>query len=252
MWGQIGRVTAIVAVCLATGGCFQVLIGGVSLSQISTIATVVSIATTGKGPSEHGLDLITGMDCRILDSLMREEREICEERHSPVTQDDFRGVFAWLEDQTADPKPTKPVVAPTERQIADGPVGKVARFAGLSERIEPRSAEPPTMLAELQAQPPAPRAPSELAVAGRESPPSIAASLGLTQTAAVATILEAQDEQGADVSYLDVVAPLRVAQAATAGGVDLGLRLNTLPAGPARQIAASNAPILATGLPRRD
>jgi hypothetical protein len=249
LWGRFACVTAIGVACLSTGGCLHVAIGGgLTLSHLSTITAVASIAVTGKGLGEHGLDLVTGMDCRVLESLMRDEREVCEERNSPVTQEDFRGVFSWMEEQLDEsPRPAKPVITPTDRQLAGGPVGKVVRFVGLDEQVAPRRAEPPAMLAALQEQPPAPRPEPETAVAGRESGPTLAERLRLTQLAAQ-QIIDALDDTGADVSYLDVVAPIRVAHAGTTG-IDLSLRLGAMPAAAAPKPIAARTPVLASGLP---
>lgn len=246
-WGHVARAAAIGVVCLGTGGCLQLVVAGIPLSQISTAVGVASLATTGKGLAEHGLDVVTGKDCRLLDSLMRDERELCEERNSPATQEDFRGVFAWLEEQAEDaPRPPKVMVAATERQLAGGPVGKVARFVGLEAEIGPRPAQPPTMLAERNELPPAeaPRPVEIAAGAGREGG-SFAARLGLGRPE-LAQVIDGIDDQSAEVSYMDVVAPQQVAQAT---GIDLSLRLTAAAAKPSAPSAASR-PVLATGLPR--
>jgi hypothetical protein len=250
MWGRFACATAIGTLCLATGGCLHVAIGGgLTLGHLSTITTVASIAVSGKGLGEHGLDIVTGKDCRFLESLMRDEREVCEERDSPVTQEDFRGVLVWLEEKLDEsPRPAKPIVAATERQRAAGPVGKVVRFVGLDDQVGPRRAEPPAMLAELKEQPQPPRPEPQTAVAGRETGPTLAERLGMNQAAAQ-QIIEALDDTGVDVGYLDVVAPMRVAEAAPSG-VDLSLRLGSMPpAAPPKPIAA-RLPVLANGLPR--
>lgn len=248
-WGRVARAAAVGSVCLATGGCLQLVVAGIPLSHISTAIGVASLATTGKGVAEHGLDVVTGKDCRVLDSLLRDERELCEERNSPPTQEDFRGVFAWLDEQVEDaPRPSKVMVAATERQLAGGPIGKVARFVGLEPEVGPRGAALPVMLAERNDQPAAEpaRAPVELvaAGAGRESV-SIGARLGLGRTE-LAQVIDGIDDQSAEVSYIDVVAPQ---QMALASGIDLSLRLAG--AGAAAALPAATArPVLATGLPR--
>jgi len=241
----VARAAAVGSVCLATGGCLQLVVAGIPLSHISTAIGVASLATTGKGVAEHGLDVVTGKDCRVLDSLLRDERELCEERNSPPTQEDFRGVLAWLDEQVEDaPRPSKVMVAATERQLAGGPIGKVARFVGLEPQIGPRGAELPVMLAERNDQPAAPPAELVAAGAGRESV-SIGARLGLGRTE-LAQVIDGIDDQSAEVSYIDVVAPQ---QMALATGIDLSLRLAG--AGAAAALPAATArPVLATGLPR--
>jgi len=42
------------------------------------------------------MDLVTGKDCRIMEGLMRDDREVCEERGSPATYDDFNGVMGLV------------------------------------------------------------------------------------------------------------------------------------------------------------
>jgi hypothetical protein len=247
-WAQIARIAAIGAVCLSTTGCL--VVAGIPLSQISTAIGVASFAMTGKGLGEHGLDVVTGKDCRLLDSLMRDERELCEERNSPATQEDFRGVIVWLEEQVEDaPRPAKVMVAATERQVAGGPIGKVARFVGLEAQIGARPAEPPAMLAERSEQPAAEpaRPPVELvaAGAGRENV-SIGARLGLSRTE-LAQVIDGIDDLSAETNYMDVVAPLQVAQA---GSIDLSLRLGGVTMAAPVSSAAIARPVLATGLPR--
>ncbi|MCP4042708.1 MAG: hypothetical protein GY731_12265 [Gammaproteobacteria bacterium] len=79
-------------------------------------AGVVSLATTGKGLSDHALDMVTRQDCRILDGLLREDREICVSPGSTITKNDFRGVFvASSEPAGQAPAPTQTAsVAPDE------------------------------------------------------------------------------------------------------------------------------------------
>jgi len=246
--GRFARTAAVsIAVCLGTAGCFQVVIAGASLSQISTVATVASIAVTGKGLGEHGLDLVTGKDCRILEGLLRDERELCEDRDSVATQDDFRGVLVWLDEQLDEtPRPARPVLTATPRQRDGGPIGKVARFAGLETGIEPRRAEPPSLLADLARQPAAEReAPTPAPAVGREAA-SLGTRLGLGAGIEAAQVRDALDDGKPEVAYLDVVPPLKLA---AAGRLDLGLRLGGMPGGPALRPLASARPVLATGLP---
>ena len=76
------------------GGCALPLLGGLTLNEMSSGTSVISTGLTGKGLGEHALDAVTGKDCRITESLLRDDRDLCEERDSPATKDDFKGVAA--------------------------------------------------------------------------------------------------------------------------------------------------------------
>jgi len=76
------------------GGCALPLLGGLTMSETNSGTSVVSTALTGKGLGEHALDAVTGQDCRITESLFRADRDVCEDRDSPATKDDFKGVAA--------------------------------------------------------------------------------------------------------------------------------------------------------------
>jgi hypothetical protein len=56
------------------------------------ITTAAPVVITGKGLTENGADLVTGKDCRFFESALRKERKICEERGSPETEKDFKGL----------------------------------------------------------------------------------------------------------------------------------------------------------------
>ena len=68
-------------------------IAGVSLSSISSFAGFASTLFTGADLGEHAVSLVTGKDCRFSEGLMREDRDVCEERGSAATRDDFHGIF---------------------------------------------------------------------------------------------------------------------------------------------------------------
>ena len=72
--------------------------GPLVLTDILTGASIISTVTTGKGATEIALDIMTGKDCRLLEGALREDREFCEEQGSPATEEDFKGVAAWLEE----------------------------------------------------------------------------------------------------------------------------------------------------------
>lgn len=79
-------------------GCALPFVGPLVFTDILTGASLLSSAATGKGVTEIALDFMTGKDCRLLEGALREDREFCEEHGSPATEDDFKGLVAWLED----------------------------------------------------------------------------------------------------------------------------------------------------------
>ena len=54
-------------------------------------------AVNGKGLAEDAADEATGKDCRIIEGTTHEDRKICEEKHSPATRGDFKGIEGALE-----------------------------------------------------------------------------------------------------------------------------------------------------------
>jgi hypothetical protein len=89
------RLTALAAILASTtmlGGCAGT-IAGVSLGSISSFAGFASTIFTGADLGEHAASLITGKDCRFSESLVREDRKVCEETGSSATRNDFRGIF---------------------------------------------------------------------------------------------------------------------------------------------------------------
>ncbi|MFM9862092.1 MAG: hypothetical protein ACKVRO_00665 [Micropepsaceae bacterium] len=78
--------TTILAGCAGT-------VAGVSLSSISSFAGFASTIFTGADLGEHAVSIVTGKDCRFSEGLVRADRDICEERGSAATRDDFHGIF---------------------------------------------------------------------------------------------------------------------------------------------------------------
>lgn len=74
------------------GGCAGT-IGGITLGSISSFAGFASTIFTGADLGEHAASLVTGKNCRFSEGLMREDRNVCEERGSLATRDDFHGIF---------------------------------------------------------------------------------------------------------------------------------------------------------------
>ncbi len=77
---------------LLLAGCAAPIIGGLTVSQVMTAATVGSYLATGKGTGELALSVVTGKDCRLLEGALRKDREICEDPQSPATAEDFKGL----------------------------------------------------------------------------------------------------------------------------------------------------------------
>ncbi|MBE9557302.1 MAG: hypothetical protein IMF08_10640 [Proteobacteria bacterium] len=77
---------------LALSGCGLPLLAGMTLVELSTAGSVISTAATGKGLSEHAMDVATGRDCRIIDSMVRADRKLCERRNSPALNKDWKGL----------------------------------------------------------------------------------------------------------------------------------------------------------------
>jgi len=68
------------------------------LTDILAGASLVTTAVTGKGTTEIALDILTGKDCRLIEGALREDRDFCEEEGSPATEDDFKGLAGWVDD----------------------------------------------------------------------------------------------------------------------------------------------------------
>lgn len=123
------RVALALVLALLLSGCGTVVIGSITLGQLSTAAGVASVGATGKGLPDHALSAVTGRDCRLLEGIMRADRVVCEMPGSPATDDDFKGVVAMLQgddDTSSDGQPEvlyaglqsdfRPILGRAERQ----------------------------------------------------------------------------------------------------------------------------------------
>jgi hypothetical protein len=77
---------------LALSGCGIPLIAGMTLAELSTAGSLISTAATGKGLSEHAMDAATGRDCRIFESMIRNDRKVCEPEDSLALEKDWKGL----------------------------------------------------------------------------------------------------------------------------------------------------------------
>lgn len=76
----------------ALSGCGAPIFAGLTFAELSTAGSLISTATTGKGLSEYAMDAATGRDCRIIDSIIRENRKLCERKNSPALEKDWKGL----------------------------------------------------------------------------------------------------------------------------------------------------------------
>jgi hypothetical protein len=120
---------SIVAAACALSGCAVPLFAGITLNEISTAGSVVSTLATGKGLGDHALDLATGDDCRFLEGLVRNDRNVCETPGSPGTAGDFQGVTDLVSAHPAADRPSlkEHSVGPIASTLADRDVERPAK-----------------------------------------------------------------------------------------------------------------------------
>lgn len=114
MLKQLIQMVLFASVCSTISGCATAVVGSLTLSQLSTIATVTTMTVQGKGVGEVALDVATGKDCRVMEGIVRQSRSICEVPGSAATDGDFKGVLALLqgEQRTDDTAVLMPASAP--------------------------------------------------------------------------------------------------------------------------------------------
>ena len=96
------RTTALLlTAAIGLSGCVGPVLGALSLAELASIAGIASTFMTGKDLPEHVLSMATGKDCRVLESILSAERELCEEEGSHATDKDFQGVLAMMESDPA-------------------------------------------------------------------------------------------------------------------------------------------------------
>jgi hypothetical protein len=73
-------------------GCALPVVGVLTVADLSTGASLTSTLLVGKGIADHTADFITGKDCRFIEGMLREDRELCEPVNAAATREDFRGL----------------------------------------------------------------------------------------------------------------------------------------------------------------
>ena len=86
------KLLAMIPVCCLLGGCAAPLVGALTLNHLLTLASAATTFTSGKGIGEIALDGVTGRDCRLLEGVLRSDRDVCENRGSFATEQDFKGL----------------------------------------------------------------------------------------------------------------------------------------------------------------
>lgn len=76
------------------------LVGCAAIPVVAGMSPVVMTevlprAINGKGLAEDGADLATHKDCRLIEGVTRKDRKICEDRNSPQTRKDFKGLSSF-------------------------------------------------------------------------------------------------------------------------------------------------------------
>lgn len=88
---------AIILGLASLGGCAAPMIAGLTAAQVFSLAGLSATIMTGRDITEHAVSIVTGKDCRFLETLLRNGRSFCEEPNSVAAKDDFQGVIAYLD-----------------------------------------------------------------------------------------------------------------------------------------------------------
>ena len=90
-------IAATVAAGLMLSGCASPIIGALTIGEVASIAGLVSTFMSGQDLTEHALSAATGKDCRILEAMLRSERDFCVDHSDSSTENDFEGVIALFD-----------------------------------------------------------------------------------------------------------------------------------------------------------
>ncbi len=91
-------IAATVAAGLMLSGCASPIIGVLTIGEVASIAGLVSTFMSGQDLTEHALSAATGKDCRILEAMLRSERDFCVDHSDSATDNDFEGVIALFDE----------------------------------------------------------------------------------------------------------------------------------------------------------
>lgn len=98
---SIARRLACCSVLFATlglsGGCALPFAAGVGIGELVSLASLTGTVAYNKGASDLALDIVTGGNCRIVEGLVRDDRDVCEDEGSDASEKDFKGVVGELQ-----------------------------------------------------------------------------------------------------------------------------------------------------------
>jgi len=77
------KLPVLLALALTLSGC-----------AAGVVADAASVGASGKSLTDHALDAATGKDCRVVEGMAREDRDVCERRGSKPTRRDYKGLAA--------------------------------------------------------------------------------------------------------------------------------------------------------------
>jgi len=125
----VGRAGLIGAVALISSGCAAPIVGALGVSELFTVASLGGTVAFNKGASDLALDIVTGQNCRIVEGIVRKDREICEPDNSVAADEDFKGVVGFVAENQED------LELVTEQEL-DHQTGEKVEFA--TWRVRPR------------------------------------------------------------------------------------------------------------------
>jgi hypothetical protein len=82
-------------------GCAAPIVGVLTIDEMFSVVSLASSVLTGKSFGDHAMDVATGDDCRLFESVVRVDRKVCEPAGSLETKKDYKGVntiVSYLED----------------------------------------------------------------------------------------------------------------------------------------------------------
>ncbi len=92
MLRRVGMVALLIGLAGLVSGCAAPLIGAFAMKDIITVVSLSSTVITGKGVAEYAVDAVSGRDCRVIEGVLRQDRDICEVPGSLAARQDFRGI----------------------------------------------------------------------------------------------------------------------------------------------------------------